>query len=79
MAVEHRAHRVVGVQFHPESAASEYGYAMLDRFLHGDRSDADKLPNRADGAHEAVEAASPASKGSTPDGAFVPPPVSLVH
>ena len=79
MAVEHRAHRVVGVQFHPESAASEYGYAMLDRFLHGDRSDADKLPNRADGAHEAVEAISQTSKGSTPDGAFVPPPVSLVH
>ena len=30
MAVEHRTHPVVGVQFHPESAASEYGYAMLD-------------------------------------------------
>ena len=38
MAVEHRAHPVVGVQFHPESAASEYGYAMLDRFLHGERA-----------------------------------------
>ena len=36
MAVEHREHPVVGVQFHPESAATEYGYAMLDRFLHGD-------------------------------------------
>ena len=36
MAVEHRDHPVVGVQFHPESAATEYGYAMLDRFLHGD-------------------------------------------
>jgi len=24
---------VIGVQFHPESAASQYGYAMLDRFL----------------------------------------------
>ena len=38
MAVEHVRHPVVGVQFHPESAASEYGYAMLDRFLHGERS-----------------------------------------
>ena len=43
MAVEHRAHPVVGVQFHPESAASECGYAMLDRFLHGER----RAPRRA--------------------------------
>jgi anthranilate synthase/aminodeoxychorismate synthase-like glutamine amidotransferase len=35
MAVEHRQHPVVGVQFHPESAATEYGYWILDRFLHG--------------------------------------------
>ena len=35
MAVAHREHRVWGVQFHPESAVTEYGYAMLDRFLHG--------------------------------------------
>jgi anthranilate synthase component 2 len=35
MAVEHREHPVVGVQFHPESAATEYGYWILDRFLHG--------------------------------------------
>ena len=38
MAVAHREHPVVGVQFHPESAASEYGYAMLDAFLRGDRA-----------------------------------------
>jgi anthranilate synthase/aminodeoxychorismate synthase-like glutamine amidotransferase len=47
MAVEHRQHQVWGVQFHPESAASEYGYAMLDRFLHGDRARTD-LPASAD-------------------------------
>ena len=35
MAVEHREHPVIGVQFHPESAATEYGYWILDRFLHG--------------------------------------------
>ena len=33
MAVAHRTHPVIGVQFHPESAATEYGYAMLDSFL----------------------------------------------
>ena len=35
MAVEHREHPVVGVQFHPESAATHHGYAMVDRFLKG--------------------------------------------
>jgi len=49
MAVEHRAHVVVGVQFHPESAASEYGYAMLERFLRGERARPDVLPIGADG------------------------------
>ncbi len=37
MAVKHAHHPVVGVQFHPESAASEYGYALIDTFLHGVR------------------------------------------
>src|SRR5688572_16784607 len=46
MAVEHREHPVIGVQFHPESAASEYGYAMLDRFLRGHRSEARELAAR---------------------------------
>lgn len=49
MAVAHREHPVVGVQFHPESAASEYGYAMLDRFLRGERSRGGELPTYADG------------------------------
>ena len=51
MGVEHREHPVVGVQFHPESASTEYGYAMLDRFLRGARSRPEELPDRADGAH----------------------------
>ena len=53
MAVEHRTHPVTGVQFHPESAASEYGYAMLDRFLRGPRARTLSLPSGADGTHSA--------------------------
>jgi anthranilate synthase/aminodeoxychorismate synthase-like glutamine amidotransferase len=80
MAVEHRAHDVVGVQFHPESAASEYGYAMLDRFLRGGRARPDVLPNRADGAHESAEAMRlRRSRRDEAGGAFVPPPVDLVR
>jgi len=48
MAVAHRHHPVVGVQFHPESAASEFGYAMLARFLGADRDAAARLPRTAD-------------------------------
>jgi len=36
MAVQHATYPVHGVQFHPESVLSEYGYAMLERFLRGD-------------------------------------------
>lgn len=39
MAVRHVRHAIVGVQFHPESAASEFGYALLDSFLHGRASE----------------------------------------
>jgi anthranilate synthase/aminodeoxychorismate synthase-like glutamine amidotransferase len=48
MAVEHRTHPVIGLQFHPESAASEHGYSMLDRFLHMDRAVPRWLPRGAD-------------------------------
>lgn len=74
MAVEHREHPVIGVQFHPESAASEYGYAMLDRFLRGDRSQPGQLAARADGA--------PGAPPPVPEEAehpFVPPPVERVR
>jgi anthranilate synthase/aminodeoxychorismate synthase-like glutamine amidotransferase len=70
MAVVHREHPVVGVQFHPESAASEHGYAMLDRFLRGARSRPEELPNRADGLSEAAEEA---------PRVWVPPPVERVR
>jgi anthranilate synthase/aminodeoxychorismate synthase-like glutamine amidotransferase len=79
MAVEHRTHPVVGVQFHPESAATEYGYAMLDRFLRGDASRGGLLPPRADGASEATSVLPWAPAGDVSEGAFVPPPVELVR
>ena len=84
MAVEHREYPVVGVQFHPESAASEYGYAMLDRFLRGDRARTRDLPSHADGAHDATDATTrhappwTSPRGVTGD-EFVPPPVDLVR
>lgn len=50
MAVEHESHPVFGVQFHPESAASEYGYSILYRFLNPvTATDADHIPTGADG------------------------------
>jgi anthranilate synthase/aminodeoxychorismate synthase-like glutamine amidotransferase len=55
MAVRHRDHPVIGVQFHPESAATEYGYAIVDRFLNGDRTCLDDLPSHADGADKVRE------------------------
>jgi hypothetical protein len=33
MAVEHRGHATFGVQFHPESILSQYGYQLLANFL----------------------------------------------
>ena len=80
MAVEHRTYPIVGVQFHPESAASEYGYAMVDRFLHGARSRSDALPPRADGAEGRPDLFLPwAALGRESDEPFIPPPVELVR
>jgi anthranilate synthase/aminodeoxychorismate synthase-like glutamine amidotransferase len=82
MAVEHCDYPVVGLQFHPESAASEYGYRILDRFLHGAREAADALPTGADGAASAYREVP--EEGSRPWGArraraFTPPPVDQVR
>jgi anthranilate synthase/aminodeoxychorismate synthase-like glutamine amidotransferase len=74
MAVEHREHPVIGVQFHPESAASEYGYAMLDRFLRGDRSQPAQLAARADGAP-----GTPPPVADDEEQPFIPPPVERVR
>jgi para-aminobenzoate synthetase component 2 len=80
MAVAHREFPIVGVQFHPESAATEYGYAMVDRFLHGQRSRPDSLPSRADGADGTPDLFLPwaAARGGS-DEPFVPPPADLVR
>jgi anthranilate synthase/aminodeoxychorismate synthase-like glutamine amidotransferase len=80
MAVEHVRHPVVGVQFHPESAASEYGYAMLDRFLNGERSRGTALPPRADAARQPPRTPWWRRRiDNVPGGEFVPPPVELVR
>jgi len=68
MALEHVGHPVIGLQFHPESVLTEYGYLLLDRFLHGAGSRGDALPDRADGAR--APAAAPES---------APPPVAVVR
>ncbi|MEP7066507.1 MAG: aminodeoxychorismate/anthranilate synthase component II [Gemmatimonadota bacterium] len=56
MAVAHRTYPVVGVQFHPESALTEHGYWLIDRFLHGDRGHESPLPDRADLAFAVADA-----------------------
>jgi len=80
MAVEHRTHPVVGVQFHPESAATQYGYAMLDRFLRGDRARTRELPAGADGTPGDEDLGDERDRRGPrriPD--FVPPPVERVR
>ena len=82
MAVEHRSHPIVGVQFHPESAATEYGYALLDRFLHGDRPRAEAIPSGADlgdSVHRPPPTRPPWGAPSDESDPFVPPPVDLVR
>ena len=71
MGVEHREHPVVGVQFHPESASTDYGYAILDRFVRGARARVGTLPDRADGAR------SPSDGEATRAAAH--PPVELLR
>lgn len=84
MAVGHGQHPVMGVQFHPESAASEFGYRMIERFLRGEAARAD-VPSYADGAEALPEAATappwvtPGEDLAAPVLRFVPPPVALVR
>ncbi len=59
MAVEHVRDPVIGLQFHPESVLTAYGYVLLDRFLHGAAARIEDLPDRADGAGRGVARATP--------------------
>jgi anthranilate synthase/aminodeoxychorismate synthase-like glutamine amidotransferase len=70
MAVAHVEHPVVGVQFHPESVLTEYGYRMLDWFLTGGHGT--NVPDRADSA-------SVPPQGGEPDLASAPPSSELVR
>lgn len=70
MAVQHATHPVTGVQFHPESVLTEYGYRMLDWFLTGGRGV--NVPDRADGASVPIS-------GGDPGLAAAPPPPDLVR
>ncbi len=70
MAVSHRSLPIVGVQFHPESVLTEYGYRMLDWFLTGGRGQ--RVPDRADGA------SAPLAQPDL-DLAIQPPPPELVR
>jgi anthranilate synthase/aminodeoxychorismate synthase-like glutamine amidotransferase len=49
MGVAHAVHPVVGLQFHPESVLSAFGYEILDRFLHGRAPRTATLPAGPDG------------------------------
>jgi len=88
MGVRHRDYPIEGVQFHPESALTEYGYGMLDAFLHGPRAsgaDGPGLPDRADGrratpAHGSSPHDVEDPQWSAPSAlAVAPPPASLVR
>jgi anthranilate synthase/aminodeoxychorismate synthase-like glutamine amidotransferase len=68
MAIAHTEHPVVGLQFHPESALTEHGYRLLDRFLRGSLSRPDALPDRADSAWATAH-----------EDSFTPPPAALVR
>jgi hypothetical protein len=88
MAVQHRTCPVVGVQFHPESALSEHGYAMLDTFLHGPPSPGDirraGLPDRADGQRSGEASLTSGERdneegGGGPELHIAPPPATVVR
>lgn len=72
MAVQHVEYPVYGVQFHPESVLTEYGYRLIDHFLHGVATVDRNLPQGADGVLVPRN-----SNESTL--ASAPPPVDLVR
>ena len=80
MAVVHDTHPVVGVQFHPESAASEHGYAILAAFLHGADAPAHRYSSGADGSSApSRDAQLPWSVPEHVGTALLPSPVGLAR
>ena len=45
MAIAHREHLITGVQFHPESIASQFGHRVLRNFLRATGLDAPDVPD----------------------------------
>jgi len=54
MAMRHRTDPVWGIQFHPESILTDFGYHLLHRFLWPERA-VDALPVKADWSRKAVQ------------------------
>ncbi len=48
MGVRHRSHPVEGIQFHPESVLTEYGYHLLHRFLYPEAAVPAGVPSSPD-------------------------------
>jgi hypothetical protein len=59
----------VGVQFHPESVLSAFGYEILDRFLHGCAPRTATLPAGPDGFAGEVRVPSVKVHARVPSGA----------
>lgn len=47
MAFAHKEHLIHGVQFHPESIASQFGHRVLRNFLHATGLDSPDVPDRS--------------------------------
>lgn len=56
MGVRHVEYPVHGVQFHPESVLTQFGYRLLDRFLRGEGARGESLPSSADGGSAGADA-----------------------
>ena len=51
MGLRHQRYPVEGIQFHPESILTEYGYHMLHRFIRPEQQIAPDVPTKPDWLH----------------------------